>query len=334
MELKALLKSFWQLISVFRFVGPQVLGVFFIAYALGELAGTVGIRGCPAAGSLGNVYIWVFLAAGIMFAGIAFYYILFPTVWMQKFDRQIMFSSSDVNVPFFSTQPVYVFVDAVLLIPGIALFQSGTSETMCRFSFNRAFGYSFLLLTLLFPLVRGFSWFVARRRIRARKPFVPWGTLVMFWMMAVPFTIYTTFNYLESRVYPRLRVPVVNENTFEGGLPSNPKFMTGIVRVQGTLVREIAKCGLFGRDPEKFPFPAGTVLLDMGKQNGQVMVKANRPYLVRQLEIEAERKMGQVFEAFGRLSRLPNPNKKLVCGIGKADSDQKGGLALLEMEMP
>jgi hypothetical protein len=110
--------------------------------------------------------------------------------------------------------------------------------------------------------------------------------------------------------------------------------MAGIVRVQGVLVRDVAKCGLFGKDPEKYPFPAGTILLDMGKQNGQIMVKANKPSLVATLEIEAKGRKGLLFEGFGRLSKLPNSNKKLVCGISKVDSEQKGGLALLELELP
>ena len=122
--------------------------------------------------------------------------------------------------------------------------------------------------------------------------------------------------------------------TFAGGLSKHPEFEEQIVRVQGKLVREIAKCGLFGKDPEEFDYPRGTVLLDMGKGNGQIMVQAKSVSEVKRLEIEAENKMGEIFEAFGTLSKLPNLEKKLVCGIGKADSEQKGGLALLEIEMP
>jgi len=56
--------------------------------------------------------------------------------------------------------------------------------------------------------------------------------------------------------------------------------------------------------------------------------------VLKMLEIEAKNRNGQIIEAFGRLSKLPDPSKKMVCGIGKADSGQKGGLGLLEIEMP
>jgi hypothetical protein len=72
----------------------------------------------------------------------------------------------------------------------------------------------------------------------------------------------------------------------------------------------------------------------MGKRNGQIIVKANRPDIVAMLEYESENRKDRVFEAFGKLSKLPNSEKKLVCGISKVDESQRGGLALLEIEMP
>ncbi|MFV0389745.1 MAG: hypothetical protein ACK5NT_13450, partial [Pyrinomonadaceae bacterium] len=76
------------------------------------------------------------------------------------------------------------------------------------------------------------------------------------------------------------------------------------------------------------------VLIDMGEGNGQIMVQARKPTEVKDLELDSTNQKGKVFEAFGVLSPLPNYEKRLVCGIGKADSNQKGGLALLEIEMP
>ena len=72
----------------------------------------------------------------------------------------------------------------------------------------------------------------------------------------------------------------------------------------------------------------------MGKKNGQIMVQVKKPSEVDILEAESVNKKDQIFEAFGRLTKLPNPEKRLICGIGKANAAQKGGLALLEVEMP
>jgi len=55
---------------------------------------------------------------------------------------------------------------------------------------------------------------------------------------------------------------------------------------------------------------------------------------VKKLEIEAANREGMIIESFGRLSKLPNLKKRMICGIGKADKKQKGGLGLLEIEMP
>ncbi len=334
MESKALLKSFWQLINVLRISVPQTIGILLISYAAGQLALVYGVRGCVPFSEKTNLYFWFFGFVGVVSTTISIYYILFPAVWMQNIDRQLLFSATDVNVPFFSTQPVYVFLDAVYLIPAIALFQSGRAETMCQYNFEWAFGWTFLLMTIFFPVMRTVSWFFLKRRIEAKRVRVPWTTLIMWWLFAIPLASYLTLMYLNGQVYPRLRVPVVNEFTFKGGLRENPEFTSGIVRVQGILVRDIAKCGLIGKDPAKTPYPSGTILLDMGERNGQIMVKANRPSLVKILENESQNKKGKIFEAFGRLSPLPNPEKKLVCGIGKVDTAQTGGVALLEIEVP
>lgn len=319
---------------VLRIAGVQTLAVIFVSAAFGRLALMIGARGCGASVGWYDLYFWIFLAVGLIATFISLYYIFRPSVWIVTVERRLVMSTTDASLPFYSTSPVFVFLDAVLFIPAFALLQAGRSESMCQFNSEWAFGWAFFLMAVLFPLVRTVSWFGLKRQIDARRIEIPWATLIMWWVLVVPITVYLTFTYLDKNVFPRLRVPVVNELTFKGGLKQNPRFMAGIVRVQGKLVREIAKCGLFGKDPEKSPYPSGTVLLDMGKGNGQIMVKANRPHLVDQLEIEAENKKDKYFEAFGRLTSLPNPAKKLVCGIGKADDEQKGGLALLEIEMP
>lgn len=334
MDPKSLLKSFWQLLSVARIAGLQALSIVLIAYAFGQAAVLYGVRGCPPLGGTYNIYMWLFGTVGVAATVIALYYIVFPAIWSQRIDRQLMFSSTDTNLRFLSTQPVYVFLDAVFFVPAIALFQAGRAETMCVFNFEWAFGWGFLIMTFMYPVFRTVSWYVLGRKIEARKPAVPWPTLIMWWLIAVPLMVYISFNYLNTKVYPKLRVPVVNEKTFVGGLSQHPDFMTGIVRVQGNLVRGIAKCGLFGKDPDENRYPSATVLLDMGKENGQILVKASRARAVELLEHESRNKLGDLFETFGRISRLPNPQKKLICGIDKADLEQKGGLALLEIELP
>ncbi len=334
MDAKTILKSFWQLGSVIKIVAFQTLSLFFLSYGAGLLAMAIGVRGCPPRPEYNNWYLWIVLVIGLGSFLVSLYYIIRPSVWMQTINRYLVLAPTDVNIPSFSTHPLYVFIDVLFFIPAIALFQGGRSETMCLLNTEWAMGITVLCLALFFPLFRVFCWFILGRKIEAMTLKKPWMPVVWWYILALPIFIFLTYTYMDKNVFPRLRVPVVNEMTYKGGLDKNPQFTGKIVRVQGKLVREIAKCGLFGKDPEKFSYPYGTVLLDMGKKNGQIMVQVKKPYQVENLEIEAENKMGKIFEAFGYLSKLPNPKKRLVCGIGKADSEQKGGLALLEVEMP
>ena len=338
MDAKALLKSFFQLASVIRIVSLQTVAIFLIAYSVGLLSMGFGVRGCPPREDYFEwfelVKLFVIASIGLAAFVLSVYYIIKPSVWMQTINKRLALSPTDINLPFFSTHPLYIFLDVLFFIPAIALFQSGRAETMCQLNIEWSMGWTLLVMAIFFPVFRSFSWFVVGRKIGAMTIKDPWIPIAMWYVIALPLFIYFTYNYMDNKALPKLRVPVVNAKTFKGGLSKHPEFEGKIVRVQGILVREIAKCGLFGKDPNKIPYPYGTVLLDMGKKNGQIMVQVKKPSQVDNLETEAENKKDEIFEAFGYLSKLPNPEKKMICGIGKANSEQKGGLALLEVEMP
>ncbi len=338
MEPKILLRSFWQLGYVAVLVGLQVLSMVLISYSAGLLAMGFGVRNCPPREDyfewFNLVKIIVLSTIGICAFFLSLYYIFRPSVWMQNLNKQIAFSPTDISLPFFSTHPVYVFLDALFFIPAIAIFQGGRAETMCQLNAEWVSGWTLLVLAFFYPLFRVLCWFGLGKKIEAMTLKKPWMPVLLWSAITLPIIIFLTYTYMAKQVLPRLRVPVVNEKTFKGGFDKHPEFQGKIVRVQGKLIREIAKCGLFGKDPEKIPYPSGTVLVDMGKRNGEIMIQAKKPSDVDNLEIEAENKKDKIFEAFGRLSKLPDPEKKLVCGIGKADSEQPGGLVLLEIEMP
>lgn len=334
MDARTLIRGFWQLAFVFKITGLQALSLFFVSYSMGLLVIGKGVHGCSPRPEYINWYFGIILLVGLCFFLVSVYYIVKPSVWMLRLDSQLALSATDVNLPFFSTHPLYVFLDVLFFIPAIALFQGGRAESMCLLKFEWAFGYAFLILAIFYPVFRIFCWFILGRQIKAMTLKRPWMPIAWWYIVALPIFIYFTHTYMDRQVFPRLRVPVVNKLTFKGGLDKNPHFQEKIVRVQGKLVREIAKCGLFGKDDTKYPYPYATVLLDMGKKNGQIMVQVKKPSQVEDLEFESENKDGKIFEAFGYLSKLPNLEKKMICGIGKADSEQKGGLALLEVEMP
>lgn len=334
MEAKTILRSFWQLTNVITIVGLQGLGLFFVSYSVGLLVMAVGVRGCPPRPDYLDWYLWLVMMIGLGFLLVSLFYIAFPSVWMQTINQYLALAPTDINLPFFSTHPSYIFLDALFFIPAIALFQSGRLESMCRLNASWGMGWAILLITFFFPIFRAFCWYVLGRKIEAIRIKRTWMPIIWWYIFALPIITFFTYTYLDKKVYPRLRLPVVNEKTFKGGIEQHPEFHGELVRVQGILSREIAKCGLFGKDETKNPYPYGTVLLDMGKRNGQIMIQAKKPREVKMLEIEAKNRNGQIFEAFGRLSKLPDPSKKMICGIGKADSGQKGGLGLLEIEMP
>jgi len=338
MDPKTILRSFWQLINVVVIVGLQALSLFMISYAAALIAMGTGVRGCPARPEYFEWYglskIIVLSLIGLCAFILSVHYIFNPSVWMQKIDKHLAFGPTHISLPFFSTHPLYVALDFLFLIPAIALFQGGRAETMCLLNREWVMGWTILLLACFYPIFRAVCWFVLNRKIEAMTIKTPWLPIIWWYIFAFPLFVFLTYTYMDKQFLPKLRVPVVNEITFKGGLDAHPEFLGKIVRVQGVLVREVAKCGLFGKDPEVTPYPFGTVLLDMGKRNGEIMVQAKKPNLVENLDVESQNKKDRIFEAFGRLSKLPDPKKRMVCGIGKADSKQKGGLALLEIEEP
>lgn len=334
MDLKTFLSRFWQLANVVRIAGVQALSALCVGYAVGQVSMIYGARDCPPAAGFVNYFLWVFAIAGVSGTVVGLYYIFFPAIWLQKIDRQLLFSNSDLNVPFYSTRPEYLLIDAVMFIPGFAFVMGGTAENMCRFNFEWAFGWTFLAMASIFPLSRAISWHLLGRKITAKQVTAPWATLIIWLILTVPSAIAGTVYYMKNHVLPRLHAPVVDEQSFAGGLAANQQFTRGIVRVRGKLVRGISKCGISEKRARKKPYPAGTVLLDMGLENGQIMVKADSVEEVAWLETESAVRMDKSFEAYGRLSRLPNLKKKDVCGLDKVKTQQKGGLALLEAELP
>ncbi len=334
MDTKSILRNSWKFVGLLRVAGVQTGALFFAGYAAGLAAMAYGVRDCPPRSDYNNWYLWLNVIIAVVLVSIVFYYILRPSVWMLKINKHLAMNPTDLNLPFFSTHPSYVFIDAVFFIPAIAFLQSGRAETLCLLNLQWALGWAIFILAVSIPVMRVVSWYVFKRKIHAMKTSVPREVLIVWWIVAIPLFGFFTYSYMNSEVFPKLRVPVVNQKTFKGGLDENPGFQNQIVRVQGIMVREIAECGLFGKDPNEFPYPSGTIVLDMGEGNGEVIVQAKNSSDVRDLKVEASGRMERVVEAFGVLSRLPNINKKLVCGIGKTNMNQEGGVSLLEIELP
>ena len=232
MDPKTILRSFWQLINVIRIAGLQALAIFFLAYAAGILVMARGVYGCPPLPEYNNWYLWLMVLFGTVFLVVGVYYIWHPSVWLQTINKHIALAPTDLHVPFFSTHPLYVFIDAILFIPAIALFQSGRAESMCQLKSEWGMGWVLLILAFFFPIFRVFCWYVLKRRIEAmtlKKS--PWMPIAWWIVLVLPLTIYSTYSYMDKQVFPRLRVPVVNEKTFSGGLDAHPEFL-GKIRLR------------------------------------------------------------------------------------------------------
>ncbi len=334
MEPKRVLRSFWQLKNVAQIAGLQGLALLLISVSAGFAAMAAGVRGCPPRPEYNSYYLWLLAVVGVGALFLSLFYIFFPRVWMQTISKELALAPTDVNIPFFSTHPLYVFLDALFFIPAIALFESGRIESLCQFNGQRVMGWTILILAFFFPAFRIFSWYVLKRRIEAMLMNKPWRPVIWSYLVALPLIGLLTYFYMDLTVLSRLRVPVVNSETLSSGINYHPEFEGKIVRVQGKLIRGIEKCRPNGKDTETRDFPFATVILDLGASNGQVIVQATSPGQVKTLAVEAENKMGKDFEAFGRLTKLPNPEKSMICGMEKEDFKSPEGIALLEIEMP
>lgn len=332
MKAKPFLKSFWQIISIFKIFALQTLSLFFLSYLCGLLAEATGSRGCPPKPDSIGIFFFLTLGISIVVGIFSLHPIIFPRVWLEEISKELTGSHLGFRFPFFSTHPSYILLDVLLIIPALLLFWNGQSESLCEFNLQWGQGISALAIAITFPALRLIFWFVLGRQIYAMQVKNVWMGIIWWYILTIPIIIFFSYTYVKSSILPRLSVPVVNSETFKGGLDLHPEFLDGVVRIRGTIRQGIAKCGLWGKK-DRTDFPYGTVVLDMGEGNGEIMVQAKKPSQV--LILEAESKKSNNFEAFGRLSKLPNPEKKMLCGISKLSDDlPPGGRALLEVELP
>jgi hypothetical protein len=332
MDLKSFLKSFWQIISIAKIFILQCISLYLLSYAGGLWAEVTGVRGCPPRNDQANVLFYLILAASLIIGFLSFHPIFFPRVWLEQIGKEIMGSKVDFRFPFFSTHPSYVFLDILLLMPAILLFWNGLTENICEFNHEWGMGLTAFIVAITFPALRLIFWYVLGKQIYAMQVKNIKHGILWWYILVFPLIAYFSYTYTVNDILPRYELPVVNSETFKGGLDANPEFFDKIVRVRGNMIQGIAKCGLWGKK-DRTDFPYGTVVLDMGEGNGEILIQAKKPSLVLDLEANAQR--GGVIEAIGRLSKLPNPEKKMLCGIGKLSEDLKeGGRALLEIELP
>jgi hypothetical protein len=332
MNVKTFLRGFWQTISVAKFFIFQTLSLFFVSYAVGMIAEAMGSRGCPPRPEfMGAMFYGIIIFAAVL-AILSLHPIVMPGVWLQEISRDITRSKIDLRFRFFSTHPSYVLLDALLFIPALLLFWNGGTETMCEFNLEWGQGIAALVIAIAYPTLRLIFWYVLGRQIYAIEGNSVWLAITWWYILTLPVIVVFSSLYVESYIEPRRGLPVVNSETFVGGIDAQPQFRVGIVRIRGTIKQGIAKCGLWGKK-DRTDYPFGTVVLDMGPGNGEVIVQVKRPGQV--LDLEAESKRQGEFETFGRLSKLPNPEKKMLCAISNLPDDPPpGGRALLEVEIP
>lgn len=334
MYAKPFLKSFWQVISIVKIFAWQTLSLFFLSYSGGLLANTIGVHGCPPRPEFMGFFFYGTLVVSLVFFILSLHPIVFPRIWLEEISKEITGSQMGFRFPFFSTHPSYVLLDALLFLPALVLFWRGQTETLCEFNWQWGQGVSALIIALAFPTVRLIFWYVLGKQIYAMRVKNVWMGIIWWYILTTPLIIFLSYTYAKSYIFPRLSVPVVDTETFKGGFDAHPEFLDKVVRVRGIMKQGIAKCGLFGKK-DHADYPYATVVLDMGDGNGEMMVQVKKPSQVFNLEAEVESKKGQIFEAFGRLSKLPNAEKKMLCGISKLPDDlPQGGRTLLEVELP
>jgi hypothetical protein len=334
MDARTFLKSFWQIISIVKIFTLQTLSLFFISYSGGLWAQAVGVHGCPPRPEFIGFTFYLTVTVSLILGIAALHPIIFPRIWLEEISKELTRSQLGFRFPFFSTHPSYILLDALLFIPALALFWNGNTESLCEFNLQWGQGVGALLIAIGFPTLRLIFWFVLGKQIYAMQVKNVWLGIIWWYLLTIPLFTFFSYGYVQSSIFPRVNAPLVDVETFRGGLDVHPEFLDKIVRVRGIMKQSLAKCGLWGKK-DRTDYPNGTVVLEIGDGNGEIMVRANKSSQVLNLEANALDKKGQMFEAFGRLSRLPNPEKKMLCGISKLDDDlPPGGRALLEIELP
>lgn len=333
-DLRLFLKSFWQMVGILRIFLLQAGSLYLLSYTCGLLAEAAGVRGCAPRPDLLNWKLGVFVAGSLLLGYFSISPIIFPRVTIEEIYKELAFSNTGLRFPFFSTHPSYILLDMMLLIPAGVLFWAGQSETLCEFNAIWGQGWAALMIALFFPLMRLLFWFVLGKQIYAMQMRNIYQGIIWGYIIFLPAVIFASYSFASSNIIPRLNIPRIEPANYLEGIDKHPEATEGLIRLKGVVKRGIAKCGLFGQK-DRNDYPYATIILDMGRGNGEIIVQAKTPQDVVNLEIEAKNKLGQWFEAYGRLSKLPNAEKKMICGLEKLSMEPpRGGRALLEIETP
>lgn len=329
--------SMLRLVGLVKIFLAEWLAMFLLGTCAGQALAVHGARGCPPGGRLD----WSFYLAallGLLAAGWLLHRIFFPVEIEETYTPPL--KAGPVIVPnptiapvrfsFCSTHPAYVLIDALTVAGALALWATAPASMGCSFVSEWASARAAVGLALLFPVVRLLSWYVLGRQA---SPAATLGVfrpvLVFYGILAAPLLL-AAHLFLGAR-HARAAAPVVDDKSFAGGLAAHPELAGPIVHVKGTRGRARAeRCEC--RGPRGNDCGYAEVLLDLGA-GGEVVVQARASEVLFLLDKSDGKPAGQPDDAFGRLSALPDPKKKL-CGRAAYGPPPAAGRALLEIEYP
>ena len=218
-----------------------------------------------------------------------------------------------VEYPFPSTNPAYVFID--LFAIGIALIfvsaLGGASPVLTGCSNLRTylFPWAALGLAVGFPLLRLFSWYILKRRLALppEQKISAWKPIIILWTIAaIPTILILIAMSLQGLDHSADKLPLVNSETFAGGLAVHSEFNNAFVRLDGTLkFPQAARCGCEQVKIEDCIWRAGALLTV-----GDTEVLAVQTIDVYELMQAADNHQGKTIRLVGKLQPMPDPIEK------------------------
>ncbi|MSP63839.1 MAG: hypothetical protein EXR72_26535 [Myxococcales bacterium] len=339
------MKPWLRVSALVKIVFFEFIAVFCLAAATGGYLRTHGVLGCPPEGTLGASGVF-FVLAGLASAA----WLLWRTAWPRELDLDfrpnlklgpIIVSNPLIKTAFFkfsTTHPSYVFVDLLVLASVYPLYvagEHGPEITGCGSVSLYLIGRIAPGLGVFFPAFRLFSWYVLRRQSSLEARGGVWKPVLLLWAIVGPFVGLTAFLLVGDKLKER-RLPVVDAQSFAGGLGAHPDLVDHLVRVRGVRLRDhAARCGCENkRDPKDCK--VGALLVDLGA-GGQVVVHAAGSDSA-DVFARGDGKIGLPVEAIGRLLRLPDPKEQPFnvrdCGWREFGDLPAAGRAYLEVEYP
>ena len=325
--------------SIVQILAAELLAIWGTLSLVMALWNTVKPVAFGAAATLRGIGNWIWFLLGLALLVWLLREIFQARVKQDAWVNPKTWSSSGGAYSFCSTHPSYVFIDLIPVAMSAFMLWYARGVDVETKTY-----WIMLVVSLVFPTMRLFAWFVLGLKIRDAAARDAWKPMAMVF---VPFVVVFGGVGIAVAVGNRshdkaiANLPMIDERSFAHSqqafarLADNSQIekQTGFVRLRARQVSDhVTQC----QNKEHFDF--ATVLADLGDGGDVLIVASKYAHAGFDELVNKATNKGAVIEVIGKLREMPAaatiPTWKVYCGMDKLPAVPAGGRWVLEMQEP